>query len=174
MDKNTNLNNYLTDYVAYTDGSCNNLSPYGEGGAAYIILDHNKNIIIQKSKGFIGTTNNRMEMLAIISIVNWLPDGASVEIRTDSQYCIDMLSKPKCPKKICKNRDLVEKFYKLKYRKGNVIFTWVKGHNGTEFNELADALAESRTEEMRVLYNIPVYDYHNSPKCRKIKARTAG
>ena len=45
MDKNTNLNNYLTDYVAYTDGSCNNLSPYGEGGAAYIILDHNKNII---------------------------------------------------------------------------------------------------------------------------------
>lgn len=100
MNKNTNLNNYLTDYVAYTDGSCNNLSPYGEGGAAYIILDHNKNIIIQKSKGFIGTTNNRMEMLAIISVVNWIPDGASVEICTDSQYCIDMLSKPKCPKKI--------------------------------------------------------------------------
>lgn len=158
----------LTDYIAYTDGSCNNLSPYGEGGAAYIILDQYENIIFQNSKGFLGTTNNRMELLAIISVVNWLPDGVSVEIRTDSQYCIGMLSRERCPQKIKSNRDLVEKFYRLKERKNRVCFTWVKGHNGTEYNELADALAESRTEEMRVLHNIPLYNYHNSPKCRTI------
>lgn len=165
MYKNTVDSGFITDYIAYTDGSCNNLSPYGEGGAAYIILDRHDNIIVQNSKGFVGTTNNRMEMLAIISVINWLPNGTSVEIRTDSQYCIDMLSCPKCPKKIKKNSDLVEKFYRIKERKGKVIFTWVKGHNGTEYNELADALAESRTEEMRTLHNIPIYNYQNSPKC---------
>jgi ribonuclease HI len=166
----------IPDYIAYTDGSCNNLSPYGEGGAAYIILDRHDNIIVQNSKGFVGTTNNRMEMLAIISVINWLPNGTSVEIRTDSQYCIDMLSCPKCPKKIKKNSDLVEKFYRIRERKGKVIFTWVKGHNGTEYNELADALAESRTEEMRALHNIPIYNYQNSPKCanrRKMERKKA-
>ena len=36
---------FIPDYIAYTDGSCNNLSPYGEGGAAYIILDGQRNLI---------------------------------------------------------------------------------------------------------------------------------
>ena len=46
-------------FEAYTDGSCDNLSPYGEGGSAYIILKDG--IIIKESKkGFVGTTNNRM------------------------------------------------------------------------------------------------------------------
>lgn len=59
-------------YEAYTDGSCDNLSPYGEGGSAYIILKDG--IIIKESKkGFVGTTNNRMEMLAIISAVKSVP-----------------------------------------------------------------------------------------------------
>ena len=61
-------------YEAYTDGSCDNLSPYGEGGSAYIILKDG--IIIKESKkGFVGTTNNRMEMLAIISAVNPFQKG---------------------------------------------------------------------------------------------------
>jgi hypothetical protein len=64
-------------YEAYTDGSCDNLSPYGEGGSAYIILKDG--IIIKESKkGFVGTTNNRMEMLAIISAVKSVPKGATL------------------------------------------------------------------------------------------------
>lgn len=159
--------NMIFDYIAYTDGSCNNLSPYGEGGAAYVVIDNNKCIIIQNSKGFIGTTNNRMELLAIISAVNWLPAGASMLIKTDSQYCIDMLKKDRCPVKINKNEDLVRKFYRLKEGKGRIGFEWVKGHSGIEFNEMADSLADSRREEMRLAHNIPEYNKNNSPKCRK-------
>lgn len=77
-------------YEAYTDGSCDNLSPYGEGGSAYIILKDG--IIIKESKkGFVGTTNNRMEMLAIISAVKSVPKGATLTVYTDSQYCINEL-----------------------------------------------------------------------------------
>lgn len=85
-------------YEAYTDGSCDNLSPYGEGGSAYIILKDG--IIIKESKkGFVGTTNNRMEMLAIISAVKSVPKGATLTVYTDSQYCITSFTNCKKPKK---------------------------------------------------------------------------
>lgn len=80
--KETNLK-----YEAYTDGSCDNISPYGEGGSAYIILKDGV-IIKESKKGFVGTTNNRMEMLAIISAVKSVPKGATLTVYTDSQYCI--------------------------------------------------------------------------------------
>lgn len=85
-------------YEAYTDGSCDNLSPYGEGGSAYIILKDG--IIIKESKkGFVGTTNNRMEMLAIISAVKSVPKGATLTVYTDSQYCIRALRTARNPKR---------------------------------------------------------------------------
>ena len=85
-------------YEAYTDGSCDNLSPYGEGGSAYIILKDG--IIIKESKkGFVGTTNNRMEMLAIISAVKSVPKGATLTVYTDSQYCITSFRTARNPKR---------------------------------------------------------------------------
>lgn len=157
---------FTPDYIAYTDGSCNNFSPYGEGGAAYVIINSQNSIITQNSKGFIGTSNNRMELLAIISAVNWLPDGASLLIRTDSQYCITMLDRNKCPAVIRKNGDLISKYYRIRERKGEIRYEWVKGHSGVAFNEMADSLADSRREEMRLAHNIPCFGYHNSPKRR--------
>lgn len=53
---------FTPDYIAYTDGSCNNLSPYGEGGAAYVILDGQRNLIKKNSKGFIGVTGLSMRI----------------------------------------------------------------------------------------------------------------
>lgn len=158
---------FMPDYVAFTDGSCNNLSPYGEGGAAYVVVEAGDRIVAQNSKGFIGTSNNRMELLAIISAVNWLPDGASMLVKTDSKYCIMMLDHEDCPYKINKNEDLVRKYYRIKETKGRIEFEWVKGHSGVEFNEMADSLADSRREEMRLAHNIPEYNKYNSPKCRK-------
>ena len=157
---------FIPDYTAFTDGSCNNLSPYREGGAAYVVVKDGV-IVTQNSKGFVGTSNNRMELLAVISAVNWLPDGASMLIKTDSRYCITMLDHDKCPSKINKNEDLIRKYYRLRENKGQIGFEWVKGHSGVEFNELADSLADSRREEMRVAHNIPEYNKYNSPKCRR-------
>lgn len=159
---------FIPDYIVYTDGSCNNLSPYGEGGASYVILDGQKNIIKQNSKGFVGVTNNRMELMAILSAVAAIPEGSTLLVYTDSQYCIKVLTnKRNVNNQTRPNASVIRQYFKYASRLKSVKFEWVKGHNGNEFNEMADALAESRTEEMRVLHNIPVFNYKNSPKCRR-------
>ena len=156
------------DYIAYTDGSCNNLSPYGEGGAAYIILDPDRRVVRKSSKGFIGTTNNRMELIAIMSALAAVPPNSKLLVYTDSQYCIMMLGNRRSPiKKNAKNLDLISRCIFYKERLSGVDFEWVKGHNGNEYNELADALAASRTEEMRLIHGIPEYNRINSPKVKK-------
>lgn len=152
-------------FKAYTDGSCNNLSPYGEGGAAYIILQDGVEVK-RASKGFMGVTNNRMEMLAIISAANSVPPGSTIEIYTDSQYCITVFAPGYIVKAKTKNIDLIRLFNEIRQTR-TILFHWVKGHNGDEYNEMVDKMADARTEEQRVKHGIPVYDRHNSPKCNK-------
>lgn len=153
------------DYIAYTDGSANNLSPYGEGGSAYIIIKEGR-IIHSASKALIGTTNNRAELLAIMSAVNWIPAGGSVEVHTDSQYCINMLRNITRPlSKDTINLSLIERYRAIaKHRR--VAFVKVKGHSGNMYNEMADRMAGARTEEMRKSRGIPLYNIHNSPKVK--------
>lgn len=159
---------FIPDYIAYTDGSCNNLSPYGEGGAAYVILDGQRNLVKQNSKGFIGVTNNRMELMAILSAVAAVPAGSTLVVYTDSQYCIQVLTNKANANNFSRpNANVIRQYFSYASRLKAVRFEWVKGHDGNEFNEMVDALAQSRTEEMRTIHNIPVYDYRNSPKCRK-------
>lgn len=124
-------------FFAYTDGSCDHSNPQRPGGSAYIILDNNGNIYKKASKRFMHTTNNRMEMLAIISVINSLPVNSDVIIYTDSQYCILALKSDK-PKK---NIDLVNKYHTLKEKLSSVELEWVKGHNGNYYNELCDKMA---------------------------------
>lgn len=163
---------FTPDYIAYTDGSCNNLSPYGEGGSAYIILDGQKNLVKQNSKGFVGVTNNKMELMAILSAVASVPCSSSLIVYTDSRYCIQVLTnKANANNYNRPNANIIRQYFKYASRLKSVRFEWVKGHDGNEYNEMADALAQSRTEEMRTIHNIPVYDYHNSPKCRNLKRR---
>ena len=150
-------------FHAYTDGSCNNLSPYGEGGSAYVILKDG--VPIHEAKyGRIGTTNNRMEMLAIISAVNWLPPKSSVVIYSDSMYAINVFSGRWRAKT---NLDLVRLYDTCAAKLDNIEFYWVKGHSGVEWNEYVDNLANSETERVAKEYNIPLYTAKNSPKCRR-------
>lgn len=137
-------------YIAYTDGSCDNLSKERAGGSAYIILKDGE-IVKMKNHGQLNTSNNRMELLAIISAVNACPDGAYVDIYTDSQYCILVLSKSYKPKK---NPDLYELFKKCAAHVAGVRFHWVKGHDGNKYNELADQLAYGAYCDICDQYNI--------------------
>lgn len=137
-------------YIAYTDGSCDNYSQTKAGGAAYVILK-NGEIAKIKNHGQLNTSNNRMELLAIISAVNACPDGAYVDIYTDSQYCILVLSKSYKPKK---NPDLYELFKKCAAHVAGVRFHWVKGHDGNKYNELADQLAYGAYCDICDQYNI--------------------
>lgn len=151
----------IGSFVAYTDGSCNNLSPHGEGGAAYVILSNGVEVK-RASKGFMHTTNNRCEMLAIISAVNSVPPGSSIVIHTDSQYCIGVFNPGYTIKPATKNADLITMYRKIAETRA-VKFVWVKGHDGNHYNELVDAC----TEELRVSHGIPVYNRFTSPKCNK-------
>lgn len=156
----------MFEYEAYTDGSCNNLSPEGEGGSAYIILKDEAEIK-RASKGLMHTTNNRMEMLAIISAVNSIPDGESILVYTDSMYCIETFTKENgSHSKNAKNADLIASYYKYRGNR-RVAFKWVKGHNGNHYNEIVDKLASDETEALRLKHNIPIYNKSNSPKVNR-------
>lgn len=146
------LENYINStcekpiYDCWTDGSCNNLSLNGEGGAAYLVMRDGREIR-RASKGLVNTTNNRAEMLAIISAVKWCPAGAQVNVHTDSKYCImSFLRKGRIMGNV-KNSDLIHLYRQVASGK-YVHFEWVKGHNGDEYNELVDSMANG--EYMRM------------------------
>lgn len=142
---NESLYKRKQEFIAYTDGSCDNCNPSRPGGAAYIIMDTEGNLFKKKSKGFQNTTNNRMEMLAIISVVNSLPNNAFVTIYTDSEYCIKALLS-KQPKA---NLDLINKYYSLRQQKYVTVFLHhVKGHNGNKYNEECDRMARGEYSKM--------------------------
>lgn len=143
------------EYVAYTDGSCDNLNRKRPGGAAYIIMRNNE-IIRAKNKGFLGTSNNRTEMLAIISAVCYTPQGSRLDIYTDSQYSMDIFSGKCNPKK---NKDLVEMFKKYAKPMKLIVFHWIKGHNGDKYNEMVDKMAYSAYKEIIAKHNIPEGKY---------------
>ena len=119
-------------FVAYTDGSCWNSDPNRSGGAAYVVLDNHGRVYRSAHKGFRGTSNNRMEMLAIISAVASVPKGSSIVVLTDSQYSIRAFTYGGS-----KNQDLIELFDKCGMDR-DVSLEWVRGHDGTPLNEWCD------------------------------------
>ena len=137
-------------YHVYTDGSCDNVHTK-VGGSGYIILKDG-NVVKMKNKGFYPTTNNRMELLAIISALNSLPEKSDAIVFTDSKYCIRVLDGYQHEK----NQDLIGLFIKIRKPLGKVFFQWVKGHNGNEYNEMADELAFSAFKEMSEKLGKPV------------------
>lgn len=125
------------NYIAYTDGSNDNRNPVRPAGAAYVILNDRGEEIYRASKGFLGKTNNYVEMLAIISAVNYIPVGASVLVYSDSQYAINAFEGRYRPKA---NKNLIAMFHDV--CKGKVVtLKWVRGHNGNYWNEVCDKLA---------------------------------
>ena len=131
------------DIVIYTDGAARG-NP-GPGGLGVVLKfgKHRKEI----SKGFSLTTNNRMELLAVIMGLEALKrTDLRVKIYTDSRYVADAVNKgwvfsweaKRFKKK--KNVDLWIRFLEV-YRKHSVKFIWVKGHANIPENERCDQLA---------------------------------
>ncbi|WP_313384960.1 ribonuclease HI [Chishuiella sp.] len=131
--------------VAYTDGS--SLGNPGPGGFGCILLETEKKIKKEISQGFRLTTNNRMELLAVITALETLKfTNTEITIVTDSKYVVDSVEKrwvfgwQKKGFKGKKNPDLWQRFLEV-YKIHNVKFQWIKGHAGHHWNERADELA---------------------------------
>jgi ribonuclease HI len=131
------------EITIYTDGaSSGNPGPGGYG----VVLISGKHRL-EKSEGFRLTTNNRMELMAVIEGLEALKiSGSKVTVYTDSKYVADSVEKgwvfqweSKGFKKK-KNPDLWIRFLKI-YRKHNVRFVWVRGHSNNIENEICDRLA---------------------------------
>lgn len=129
--------------VIYTDGSA--LGNPGPGGYGVLMLYKNQKKEI--SQGYRLTTNNRMELLAIIVALESLKvSDRDVMIYSDSKYVIDSVDKGwvfgwvKKGFKGKKNADLWRRFLQI-YPKNKVKFTWVKGHANIPGNEHVDKLA---------------------------------
>ena len=133
-------------YQAWSDGSSDNKNPLRPGGSAYIIFDSQGNEVKRMSKGFMGVTNNKMELLAIVSVVNSLPPNSSVTIHSDSQYSINVLSGRW---RASENLKIINLYRKLVAERNiKVTFEWVRGHNGDVYNELCDQMARGEYQKM--------------------------
>lgn len=122
--------------IIYTDGSCLS-NPGGKGGWAAVIIDEKKlEWLISGNDN--STTNNRMELQAVIEALDFLEDNDECIIFSDSQLVINCaIGKWKRNA----NKDLWE-IYDLKSKNKKISYEWVKGHNGNEYNELVDNVAK--------------------------------
>lgn len=118
----------------FTDGAYS--SSRGQGGWSYIIIQDNK-IISKQFFGEKNTTNNRMEMTAVLNAIkNTYKLNIPIEIYSDSMYVIGTLT---MNWKRNKNNDLWELFDKYDLKK--YTFKHVKGHSDNSYNNLCDYLA---------------------------------
>ncbi|WP_297031070.1 ribonuclease HI [uncultured Eubacterium sp.] len=131
----------------YTDGACSG-NP-GPGGWGAVLVYNGKEKELSGSEK--NTTNNRMELTAVIMALNALNQPCEVKLTTDSKYVCDAVNKgwvyswrkngwKKSDKKPALNVDLWKELLSL-LEKHEVEFIWVKGHNGHKYNEICDALA---------------------------------
>ncbi len=138
----------MKEVLLFTDGSC--LGNPGHGG--YGVILKYKEHVKEMSCGYELTTNNRMELLAVITGLSALKERCKVTITTDSQYVKNGITswlegwKRKNWRTssggAVKNKDLWIRLDEA-YSKHDVTFVWVKGHNGHPENERCDELART-------------------------------
>lgn len=146
----------------YTDGACSGNPGAGGYGTILRYKDsagnyHEKEL----TAGYKLTTNNRMELLAVIVGLEALKKPCRVKITSDSKYFIDAFEQKwidswqknnwrTASKKPVKNVDLWQRLLAV-MRQHEVELIWVKGHNGHEFNERCDKLAVNSSQSDNLL-----------------------
>ena len=148
----------------YTDGSA--LGNPGPGGYGIILSWVGKAYTKEISQGYRYTTNNRMELLAVIVALELLKTAPCVvTVHTDSKYVADAVSKKwvfnweKKNFKDKKNADLWRRFLKI-FPKHQVQFQWIKGHNNHPQNERCDTLAVAAAKQQN-LFTDTNYEMEN-------------
>lgn len=150
----------------YTDGAARG-NPEGPGGYGAILQYTDANGTLHEkemSAGYKKTTNNRMELLGVITGLEVLKKNCEVEVISDSKYVTDAFNQNwvenwqkngfvTSTKKPVKNVDLWKKLIAL-VNKHQVTFTWVKGHNGHKENERCDILATSAADGSNLLDDV--------------------
>ena len=139
--------------LLFTDGACSG-NP-GPGGWAYILRHPTSGKEVEDSGGEALTTNNRMELTAVIEGLTSLRAPSRVTIFSDSQYVLKGLNEwmdgwiakgwKNSAKKPVKNRDLWEQLDALRKRH-DLEYHWIKGHSEHPENERCDALAVAARE----------------------------
>lgn len=137
--------------LIYTDGSA--LGNPGPGGYGIVMKTNDGKFEKRFSKGFRLTTNNRMELLAVIDALKKLRQkDIPVEIYSDSKYVVDAINQKWLNKwriqrfAKTKNPDLWKEFLKISQDIPYKMF-WVKGHNNHPENEICDKLAVKAAKE---------------------------
>lgn len=139
----------------YTDGACSGNPGPGGWGAVIVYRGIEKEL----SGGEHKTTNNRMELTAVISALLMLKEPCDITLYSDSKYIVDALNHGwakswkknqwiKSDKKPALNVDLWEKLLEL-CSVHKVKPVWIRGHVGHEYNERCDRLAVSQAEKYK-------------------------
>lgn len=127
----------MKEILIYTDGSCDIHAADRPGGWAAIIIDRQTGEEIPKYGSKRGTTNNEMEITAVLEALKAVEGGPhNITVYTDSQYLIGAMSGNKRKK----NRALLEQLDRL-VDQHEVKWEHVKGHSGDEYNERVNRLA---------------------------------
>ena len=143
----------MKEVTIYTDGACSG-NP-GPGGYCAILVYQGKEKCV--SGGEKETTNNRMELLAVIRALESLKEPCKVEVVSDSKYVVDAIEKgwleswqtkgwKKADKKPVLNVELWQRLTPL-LSLHKVSFTWIRGHAGHPYNERCDAVAVQESQK---------------------------
>lgn len=143
--------------IIYTDGAARGNPGPGGYGIVMIFGDKQKRF----SAGYKNTTNNRMELLAVIVALQQLKTNEyAIEIFTDSQYVVNSIEKKWVDNWIKtdfkggkKNKDLWTTYYQLA-KKFSIKVFWVKGHANNTFNNICDELATQAADGKDLLDDI--------------------
>lgn len=143
----------MKDVIIYTDGACRGNPGTGGWGVLMSYQEEVKELY----GGEVDTTNNKMELRAVIEGLNTLKEPCSVKVFTDSKYVMDGINLwihnwkknnwKTANKKDVKNKDLWIQLDNL-VSKHKIAWEWVKGHSGNPGNEKADELANRGIENL--------------------------
>lgn len=144
----------MSDMVeAFTDGACRGNPGPGGWGVLLRFKDHEKRLCGGEAE----TTNNRMELMAVIQALESLKQQCKVKLTSDSQYVLKGINEwmtnwkkrgwKTAAKKPVKNVDLWQRLDKAR-ESHSIEWVWVKGHSGHIENEIADELANQGIDEL--------------------------